>query len=116
VDDDADLREVMVMSLPRAGYDADATGDGFEALRRLEQHGYDLVVSDLSMPELDGPGLYLGMTRRWPASVPRVLFVSGFADTSEYVGFLNAINKSVLVKPVSLDDLHQLVGRLLEEP
>lgn len=116
VDDDEDLVEVMTIALTAVGYDVDAARNGFAALERLEANPYDLVISDLDMPGLDGPGLYLEMTRRWPASTPRVLFVSGFADTAEYVGFLNATNVPVLVKPFDLDDLRQLVGRRLEKP
>jgi DNA-binding response OmpR family regulator len=116
VDDDEDLVEVMTIALSGVGHDVDAARNGFAALERLEAKPYDLVISDLDMPGLDGPGLYLEMTRRWPASAPRVLFVSGFADTAEYVGFLNATNVPVLVKPFDLDDLRQLVGRQLEKP
>jgi DNA-binding response OmpR family regulator len=116
VDDDEDLVEVMTLALTAVGYDVDTARNGFAALERLEEKPCDLVISDLDMPDLDGPGLYLEMTRRWPSSAPRVLFVSGFADTAEYVGFLNATNAPVLVKPFDLDDLRQLVGRRLEKP
>ena len=112
--DDEDLSGLVALALSGAGYDVDAVGTGFEALRLLERNWYDLVVSDLDMPELDGPGLYLEMTRRWPTQAQRMLFVSGFADTSEYVGFLNVTNKPVLVKPFDLNDLRQTVGRLLQ--
>lgn len=114
VDDDEDLGDVMAMILRGAGYNVEAVGNGVEALGRLEQQGYDLVVSDLQMPALDGPSLYREVTRRWPSSHPRVLFVSGFVDTAEYVSFLNVVNVSVLVKPFSVDDLRGMVRRVLE--
>lgn len=114
VDDDEDVRDLVAIILRGAGYDVEAAGNGAEALRRLEQQGYDLVVSDLQMPELDGPNLYLEVTRRWPSGHPQVLFVSGFADTSAYEGFLNVATVPVLFKPFTVDDLRETVSRVLE--
>ncbi len=114
VDDDEDVRELLAMILSGTGYDVEAAGNGVEALRRLEQQGYDLVVSDLKMPELDGPSLYLDVTRRWPSGHPRVLFVSGFANTSEYMGFLNVAHVPFLSKPFTVDDLRETIRRVLE--
>ena len=114
VDDDEDVRELLAMILSGTGYDVEAVGNGVEALRRLEQQWYNLVVSDLQMPELDGPSLYIEVTRRWPSGRPHVLFVSGFVDTAEYLGFLNVANVPVLVKPFTVDDLRETVRRVLE--
>ncbi len=56
VDDREDVRELLVVVLSGADRVVDAAGNGTEALRWLERDRYDLVVSDLKMPELDGPG------------------------------------------------------------
>ena len=54
VDDDAGARDLIVSSLRADGHDVDASGNGIEALRLLGREWYDLIVSNLQMPELDG--------------------------------------------------------------
>jgi CheY-like chemotaxis protein len=114
VDDDADVRSVMALMLGGAGYDVTTVGNGFAALRWLEQEAQDLIISDLKMPGLDGLALYAEVMARWPRGRPRFLFVSGFADTAPYASALKAVNAPVLFKPFSLDDLCQTVTRVLE--
>lgn len=114
VDDDEDIRSVMALMLGGAGHDVTAVSNGFAALRCLEQQPYNLVISDVKMPELDGLGLYAEIRARWPRGSPRILFVSGFADTAAYAGALKAINAPLLFKPFSLDDLCKMVARVLE--
>jgi DNA-binding response OmpR family regulator len=104
----------MALMLGGAGHDVTDVTNGFAALRWPEQEGYDLVITDVKMPESDGLGLYAEIRARWPRGSPRILFVSGFADTAAYPGALKAINAPLLSKPFSLDDLCKMVGRVLE--
>jgi CheY-like chemotaxis protein len=88
--------------------------DGADALRLLDSaKRYDLIVSDLKMPGLDGPSLYLELTRRWPDTRPQLLFISGFVDSPEYSGFLQGTQVQVLLKPFAVDDLSRAVSSLL---
>jgi two-component system cell cycle sensor histidine kinase/response regulator CckA len=114
VDDDQGERELIVSSLRADGHDVDASGSGFEALRLLGRQCYDLVVSDLMMPELDGPSLYSAVTHRWPISRPQFLFVSGVANTSAYEGFLKVIHATLLPKPFKVGALRRTIKRLLQ--
>jgi DNA-binding response OmpR family regulator len=113
VEDDQGARDLIVSSLRADGHDVDSSGNGFEALRLLSRQWYDLIVSDLKMPELDGPNLYSEVTRRWPVSRPHVLFVSAFSNTSEYDGFLKIIGAPVLAKPFKVRDLRRAIRRML---
>jgi DNA-binding response OmpR family regulator len=113
VDDDPGARDLIVTSLRADGHDVDASGNGFEALRLLGRQCYDLVVSDLMMPELDGPSLYSAVTSRWPGSQPHFLFVSGLANTSAYAGFLKVIHAPLLPKPFKVGALRRAIKRLL---
>jgi len=111
--DEEYIRDVMTMILDGLGYSVTATGDGFEALRRLEEESYELVISDLKMPGLDGVALYNEILRRWPIGGPRVLFTSGSAETPRYEQPPRARDVPVLFKPFSVDDLRDAVSRLL---
>jgi CheY-like chemotaxis protein len=113
VDDDEGARDLIVSSLRADGHDVDSSGSGLEALRLVARQWYDLIVSDLKMPGLDGPNLYSEVTRRWPTGPPHVLFVSGFGTTSEYDGFLKVIKAPVLAKPFKAGDLRRAVRRML---
>lgn len=113
VDDDAGARDLIVRSLRADGHDVDASSSSIEALRLLGREWYDLIVSNLEMPELDGPSLYSAMTRRWPAQPPHVLFLAGLGGTSGYDGFLQVIHAPVLPKPFTIRALRRAIRQML---
>ena len=114
IDDDDFVRDVTTMSLEDLGYRVRATGDGFEALRWLEEEAFDLLVVDVKMSEIDGPTLYREVQERWPARGVRVLFISGFGETDYHEPALQAVRDvPLLFKPFSLDDLKAAIERVL---
>jgi CheY-like chemotaxis protein len=114
VDDDQGARDLIVSSLRADGHEVDASGNGFEALRLLGRKCYDLIVSDLMMPEADGPSLYSAVTLRWPSNPPHFLFVSGLANTSAFDGFLKVIHAPLLPKPFKIAALRRAIKRILQ--
>jgi two-component system cell cycle response regulator CpdR len=114
VDDQTPVRELVAAVLAADGLSVETARDGADALRLLDSaKRYDLIVSDLKMPGLDGPSLYLELTRRWPDTRPQLLFISGFVDSPEYSGFLQGAQVQVLLKPFAVDDLSRAVSSLL---
>ena len=114
VDDQTPVRELVAAVLASDGLSVETARDGADALRLLDSSKrYDLIVSDLKMPGLDGPSLYLELTRRWPDTRPHLLFISGFVDSPEYSGFLQGTQVQVLLKPFAVDDLSRAVSGLL---
>src|SRR5712692_8993605 len=99
VEDEPAIRSLVAAILVAQGYDVDEAGDGLEALRCLDERTYDLIVSDMVMPGLDGPGLYHELQRRAPESPLRLLFVSGSSSASAYAEFLATAKVPVLEKP-----------------
>ena len=73
VDDEDNLRDVLVEVLKRDGHEVDSALDGDEGLRRAEAHRYDLVVTDLRMPNLEGPELYRAIRERYADNPPRFM-------------------------------------------
>ena len=114
VEDDANLRELSANILLLENHDVDTARDGVEALYRIEQRTYDLIISDLQMPNLDGRGLHDALRTRYGQSLPRVIIVTGHAEADEYVPFLAETGDPVLTKPFSVDDLRTLVQWVLE--
>jgi two-component system NtrC family sensor kinase len=116
VDDQTPVRELVAAVLAADGLSVETARDGADALRLLDSaKRYDLIVSDLKMPGLDGPSLYLELTRRWPDTRPQLLFISGFVDSPEYSGFLQGTQVQVLLKPFAVDDLSRAVSGLLDQ-
>jgi CheY-like chemotaxis protein len=114
VEDEANLRELIANILLLDDHDVDTARDGVEALYRIEQRAYDLIISDLQMPNLDGRGLHQALRERYGQALPRVIFVTGHAGAEEYVPFLAETGDPVLTKPFSVDDLRTLVQWVLE--
>ena len=114
VEDEANTRELIANILLLDDHDVDTARDGVEALYRIEQPSYDLIISDLQMPNLDGRGLHDVLRKRYGQALPRVIFVTGHADADEYVSFLAQTGDPVLTKPFSVDDLRTLVQWVLE--
>jgi CheY-like chemotaxis protein len=112
VDDDQPSRDVMADTLSDHGYTVDVAADGYEALTIAARQSPDLVVSDLSMPGIDG----IELTRRlhvFARDVPVVL-TTGVEETHDVVTAANAYGAvACLKKPMSLDDLIWTIDRAL---
>jgi signal transduction histidine kinase len=113
VDDERELAEVLVEALGREGHRVEIAGNGADALRRLEQRGYDLVVSDTKMPVMDGMELYRELTRRFPVLSKRIIFVTGDVLDAEKRRFLESSGAPFLAKPFDLGEIRRVVRRVL---
>ena len=112
VDDEDFVRSLIVDVLAHLGHQVEAASDGAEALRRCEQTRYDLVVSDLRMPEMDGAALCQALRDKYGPAMPRMIFVTGQAHSLDYAGFLGVAGVPVLAKPFTVDDLQRVVSQL----
>ena len=66
VDDEASIRHVLSLVLTDHGYEVRAVSDGAEALRELNARPYDVVISDVRMPKVDGMALLKTTVEKWP--------------------------------------------------
>jgi CheY-like chemotaxis protein len=113
VDDDPHVRAVAADTLTLSGHEVDTAQDGVDALYLLKQDASDLMVSDLRMPILDGPGLR-ALQRYYAALLPRVIFVTGHADVEPYTTFLAQTGAPVLMKPFTRNELRLMIEWVLE--
>ena len=117
VDDDPGIRELLTTTLVGDGHTVDAACDGAEALTLLEQRPYDLVLSDLHMPRVDGPSLYETLRSRhhfpvrFATKLPRVIFMTG--NPTEHAEFLRGTTDPILEKPFALRVVRKMVRVLL---
>ena len=115
VDDDQNLREVLSAVLSEGGRVVDTARDGIEAVALIGQNQYHMILSDLSMPGLDGPALYDAIRSIHPAPAPRVIFMTGHAGGGDYADFLKGTTEPMLEKPFNLDVVRNLVNVLLRD-
>ncbi len=77
VDDQEPVRDLIADILVADGHDVRTAENGVEALRLLGEQEYDVILSGMMMPEMDGQQLYDEIARRWPPIVARKVFVTG---------------------------------------
>jgi two-component system response regulator PilR (NtrC family) len=114
VDDEADIRELLDMTLARMGLACDCAGSVTEAHALLQQNDYELCLTDMRMPDGDGLGLVRHIELRYPALPVAVITAHG--STENAVAALKAGAFDYLSKPVSLAQLRTLVKSALALP
>ena len=110
-EDDTSMREYLQRALQRVGYDVEAVGCGTEAMPLLEAQHFDLLLTDIVMPEMDG----IELAQRAAALAPqmRIMFITGFAAVALKTGA--ALPQArILSKPFHLRDLVLEVDRMFQ--
>src|SRR5688572_23842444 len=103
VDDDRGVRESLNALLGLAGYGVDTAADGMVALGKMQHRTYDLILSDLYMPRLNGMGLYRVITQDYPHLRTPILFLVGDASRPDLREFLAQTPVPLLMKPCPLE-------------
>ena len=75
------------------------------ALERILEGSEDVILCDLSMPDMDGPAFYVEVKKIFPAVADKIVFCSGGAFTREAQRFLDNVSNTVLDKPLENDAL-----------
>jgi CheY-like chemotaxis protein len=108
VDDDPILLDLLTETLTAIGYNVESATDGFNALEILQYENFDIVVSDIKMPKLDGFGLLTKIRDKYP-KLP-VLFITG-VDSPEIIG--QATPNGFLAKPFRINHIEELIEKTL---
>jgi two-component system cell cycle response regulator CpdR len=112
-DDEDSMRSLVARAIAMDGHDIVTAQDGAEALDILtrEQGAFDLLLTDIQMPIMDGIALALSAARDFPGLT--ILLMTGFADQRERASNLNAIAHDVITKPFSVADIRTAVADAL---
>lgn len=110
-EDDEVVREMVVRALTEDGHEL--TTDGAEALEALNRQSgkFDLLLSDVKMPVMDGIALALAAGRDHP-DVP-IMLMTGYADQRERAHGLDALVHDVIAKPFTVDQIKSAVREAL---
>jgi DNA-binding response OmpR family regulator len=113
VDDEDSITRILQVNLERAGYTVDTAASGHEALTCLLQNDYDLLISDVMMPEMDGLEL-VEHIRQSPELVklPVILLTARSSENDITRGYIKGTDL-YLTKPFDPNELRVWVGRML---
>jgi signal transduction histidine kinase len=109
VEDETPLAIAVMDMLRDVGYVVDHAADGEEALVKVKQQAFDLVICDLKMPRLDGKAFYRSLAAAAPGLAKRVIFVTGDVAGTDAEKFLEESRCRWLAKPFRLGDLLRAV-------
>jgi CheY-like chemotaxis protein len=117
IDDDAAVSRTLSLILSRAGYEVSAVTSGRKGLQLLTDQKFDLVLTDIIMPELDG----IEAIRKIRSDHPglRIIAMSGGGqiDKADFLHMAEALGADrVLEKPVRSERLLELVGSVMASP
>ena len=108
VDDEASVRTLVQAILSREGYRVLDSGDPWEALGVAETHPIDLLLTDVSMPRMNGYELAMRIESMRPQT--KVLFMSAYSEHGALLG-----KPKFIAKPFSVDDMVKAVNDMLGE-
>jgi two-component system cell cycle response regulator CpdR len=110
-EDDESMRRFLAQALERAGHDVTAFGDGAQAYECLRGVRFDLLLSDIVMPGLDGIELAKRAADLDPAL--KIMFITGFAAVALHPAAETPRHAKVLSKPFHLREIVQEVERMM---
>ncbi len=113
VDDEASIRDLLSKTLALAEYDVDLAPDGRTALERLRLIPYDLLITDLKMPGVDGLAV-IREARRLKADIP-VIIITGFSTESSAIEAVNLGVSGYLTKPFRVPRVLAAAAKALGE-
>jgi two-component system cell cycle response regulator CpdR len=110
-EDDDDMRRFLVKALEKAGHHVTAFGEGASAFEEIKQTTFDLLLTDIVMPEMDG----IELARRAAELDPhvKIMFITGFAAVALHPDSKAPKDAKVLSKPFHLRDLVAEVDRMM---
>lgn len=115
VDDDEATRFLCREALGLEGYVVENASNGAEALENMKNSRYDLVISDMEMPGLDGINLYMSASREYPHLKERFVFMTGNAGSDKF-SELKKMERRYIIKPFKITDLLGVVEKLISLP
>jgi len=109
IDDDSSIRDMLSIVLGKAGYTVVGVDNGFLALDKLKQESFDLVISDIKMPEIGGIEL-LTKIKSIDADIP-VIMITAYASTEDAVEAMKLGAEDYVTKPFNIEELKIVIQK-----
>ena len=112
VDDDQGVCDSLSMILAKKGYDVDARSSGRDALKLLKKSSFDVLLTDLKLPEMNGIEL-LQAARKIDSDLG-VIIMTGFGEIASYLEAMDLGAAEYLNKPIKSDELDVIVKKVID--
>ena len=104
VDDETEIRDMLSRHFRYLGYDVDTAGDGEEALKKMREAKFDIVISDIMMPGMDGTDLLRSINSEHPMT--HVIMITGYVTLNNALTCMRLGADTIVFKPI--EDLGKL--------
>ncbi len=111
-EDEEAAREFIARALSQQGHEVSTVSDGAEALTALAEGHYELLLTDIAMPVIDGIALALKVAKDYPAL--RILMMTGYASEKQRAHNLDALIHGLIVKPFTMQQIRDAAEAALE--
>ena len=112
VDDEENAREGLAKILKKSGYITSTAENGEDALETLKKNKYDLVISDIKMPRMDGMQL-LKKIRKIAPDIGMIM-VTAYGEVESYLEAMSHGAVEYLNKPIKIEELKKVVSKVLQ--
>lgn len=113
VDDDPYIREMLRTSITAFGFACDTAADGSEAARKLAESTFTIIITDMTMPNMDGMQLLKHAKDNYPGI--EVIVITGYTDTYTYTEVIRSGASDFISKPFNVDELEAKLSRVIRE-
>ena len=113
VDDDPGIRELLYEIVTRLGHSSTTAVDGIDALEKLADGHFDVVITDISMPHMDGIELIKKITTDF--AVVDIIVITAYEITYKYKDIIALGASDFISKPFDINELEAKLNRILRE-
>lgn len=110
LDDDRFLGKALQRTFQLWGHTVTVCTQGKQALQVLATEQFDIIFSDIMMPEMDGMAFYLALQKQSPEMIDRLVFMTGAILNSNIAKWIPTQSRPVLEKPLDIAQLHAALG------
>ena len=115
VDDEPEVTETLAEILSTDGHEVVTAGSGNAAMRVLGNRSFDVILTDMRMPDVDGAGLFLRVKNAYPELADRIVFITGDTLGPSNRSFLEQTSLPYLEKPIAPDEVRQMIRKMLKD-
>ena len=115
VEDEPQIRQLLEDVIRGAGHEVHTAADGRMALEMVDQQKFDLIITDVKMPEISGAEFYAELKRKGAALEQRLIFVTGDLMNSETMQFIESTGRAWLGKPFDITAITRTISESLNE-
>jgi signal transduction histidine kinase/ActR/RegA family two-component response regulator len=115
VEDELQIRQLFEDVIRTAGHQVESAANGRDALELLDREKFDLIITDVKMPEISGAEFYAELKRKGAALEQRLIFVTGDLMNAETMQFIESTGRAWLGKPFDIAAITRTISECLNE-